>query len=329
MAEIKSFPNNQDEYVGAEHLMRWFHGRTSGVFGEDSGAAVAAVQDTMTVTVSDGLGWLSNAENDGIVWWVDAEKQTGTKLTLGLDLADGVLDRIDRVVVSWETTNYVARPQVYILKGALSSAPVPPALTNNTVKREISLARIDIAAGTLSVTPEMITDERMDPDVCGLVSESITADTSMINASVQAAIDRATVNVDQTLESLSGDAAVLIAAIEQELAEIIGGTGFDPAPIRVHDVAVLPELFAAFEAEGTEELALIEMGYPYRAAVSVANVLSSMTPYVTLSLPSVEAAGVGVLNQFRCGSGSVYLYADGIPAETITALTIECRKAVG
>ena len=42
MAEIKSFPNNQDEYSGAEDVMRWLHGRTSGVFSASGNAAVAA-----------------------------------------------------------------------------------------------------------------------------------------------------------------------------------------------------------------------------------------------------------------------------------------------
>ena len=36
MANIKSFPNNRDEYVGAEYAMRWLHGRTSGVFQMES-----------------------------------------------------------------------------------------------------------------------------------------------------------------------------------------------------------------------------------------------------------------------------------------------------
>ena len=79
---IKSFPNNQDEYVGAEHLMRWFHGRTSGVWGAEENAAVASVPDQMQVTVSDGTGWLANAGADGIVWWNDTEEKTGNKLVL-------------------------------------------------------------------------------------------------------------------------------------------------------------------------------------------------------------------------------------------------------
>ena len=61
---IKSFPNNQDEYVGAEHLMRWFHGRTSGVWGAEGNAAVASVPDQMQVTVSDGTGWLASSKTE-------------------------------------------------------------------------------------------------------------------------------------------------------------------------------------------------------------------------------------------------------------------------
>ena len=52
MANIKSFPNNQDEYIGAEYVMRWLHGRTSGVFGADNNANVSAVQGAMAVTMA-------------------------------------------------------------------------------------------------------------------------------------------------------------------------------------------------------------------------------------------------------------------------------------
>ena len=74
MAEIKSWPNNQDEYVGAEYVMRWLHGRTSGVFAAENNAAVTAVQSSMAVNVSDGIGWLTDADANGIVWWIGTEK---------------------------------------------------------------------------------------------------------------------------------------------------------------------------------------------------------------------------------------------------------------
>lgn len=182
MANIKSFPNNQDEYIGAEHVMRWLHGRTSGVFGAKGNAAVAAVTGAMAVTVSDGVGWISNAAGDGVVWWINAEAETGSKQQLTVTMADAALPRIDRVVVTWQTTNYVALPTVTVLKGTAASSPVAPALTNNASKRQISLASIRIPAGATAITAGMITDERLNAKVCGLVTAGVGVDTSVMQA---------------------------------------------------------------------------------------------------------------------------------------------------
>lgn len=178
MVDVKSFPNNQDVYVGAESVMKWLHGRTSGVFGAENNLAISVVPDSMSVELSDGVGWLSNSNGDGIVFWNDNEQTSGTKLVLTHDVADGVLNRIDRIVATWETTNYVAPPTVSILKGTASSSPTAPALTNNRTQRQISLAKVRIPAGTVSLSASMVTDERLDPSVCGIVTETIKIDTS-------------------------------------------------------------------------------------------------------------------------------------------------------
>ena len=185
MAEIKSFPNNADEYISAEWVMRWLHGRTSGVFGENGGGAVAAVLDAMKVTVDDATGWLSNDNSDGICWFNDTYKSTGKKLELEIGAADGVLGRVDRVVVEWKTTTYADKPEIKILQGTASSNPTPPALTNDNLKRQISLARVLVPAGSTSVSSANITDERLDPSVCGIVTDRVGVDTSMVNAQLK------------------------------------------------------------------------------------------------------------------------------------------------
>lgn len=208
MGSIKSFPNNRDEYVGAEYAMRWLHGRTSGVFAANNNASVAAVQNSMAVTVSDGLGWITDAENNGVVWWNDTEKSTGAKMQLTVDAADGVLNRIDRVIVEWKTTDYADLPEIKILKGTASSTAAAPALTNNTTVRQISLAKISVAAGTTSITASMITDERLDTSVCGLVTESVTADTSVINAQFAELLSRLQTAIDQAISGEIADGSV-------------------------------------------------------------------------------------------------------------------------
>lgn len=80
--------------------MRWHHGRTSGVYGA-AGEFVVAQQATpaMAVTVSDGSGWLTDSNGNGIHFWNDVFSATAALLQLPVETADDVLNRIDRVIV--------------------------------------------------------------------------------------------------------------------------------------------------------------------------------------------------------------------------------------
>lgn len=293
MANIKSFPNNQNEYVGAEYVMRWLHGRTSGVFGADGNAAVAPVLDTMAVTVSDGNGWISNNNADGVVWWIDNEVVNGSKLELYPDMADAVLPRIDRVVVSWQTTDYVELPVVEILKGVASSNPVPPTLTNNNVLRQISLAAIRIPAGSTAITADMITDERLDSSVCGLVTSGIDVDTTVMQNQFES----------------------FFKHIQRELIELESGTGVELKKSQFNNVSV--------EATEFVEDATYEV-YPYRAAVALDGVLESMIPEVVFGV--ADAIGGYFAPVADSYNGGVYIYAVAVPEETITIPTIICWR---
>lgn len=207
MAEIKNFPNNVDEYIGAENVMKWLHGRSSGVFGADGNLSVTANGD-MTVSVSDGVGWLSNDKADGTVFWNDTKEQTGSELRLTIPLADPVLPRIDRIVVSWDTVDYASKPRIEVLKGTPNNAPTAPELTNNTLKRQISLARINVAAAVSSISADSITDERLDPDACGLVTDWVSVDTTTIQAQFSSLLEK----VKTELAQLHGGTAMMTKA---------------------------------------------------------------------------------------------------------------------
>ena len=208
MATIKNFPNNADEYIGAEYVMKWLHGRTSGVFGADGNLAVSA-NDNMTVSVSDGVGWMANSKADGCVIWNDTEATGGSKLQLTVGLANSSLPRIDRVVVSWATVDYSEKPTIEILQGSPASQPQPPALTNTTLKRQISLAQIRVAAAASRITASDITDERMDETVCGLVTESVGVDTSVMQAQFEELLD----TIRGLLGDLQGGTATMLRSV--------------------------------------------------------------------------------------------------------------------
>lgn len=215
MAEIKNFPNNSDEYIGAENVMKWLHGRTSGVFGADDNLAVTAGYGTMQVLVSDGVGWLSNNNADGTVFWNDTKNETGAELALPLSVSDAALPRIDRVVVTWETVDYTVKPAIEILKGNPSSSPAAPALTNNTIKRQISLAQIYVGPAVTKITSDNITDERLDKSVCGIVTETLKVDTSMAQNQFIALLER----VKEELNDLNLNA--IPSLTEEEVIDIL------------------------------------------------------------------------------------------------------------
>ena len=290
--EIKSFPNNKDEYIGAEYVMRWLHGRTSGVFGAQNNAAVK-VAGAMSVSVTDGVGWMANGNGDGVVWWNSHNADNGTELTLTVSPADSTLNRIDRVIVEWPTTNYADLPAIKILKGSGASNAVPPALINNSTVRQISLARIRIPAGTTTITASMITDERMDKSVCGIVTESVSIDTSMMHS--------------QFSELLTG--------IQKELQQLEAGTGVELKKLVFANQNVAT---SAWAEEKTYE------DYPFRASVALSGVISTMIPQVVFSVAALAENSFAPVAE--CYNGGVYIYASDKPEKAVTIPTIICWK---
>lgn len=291
---IKSFPNNRDEYIGAEEVMRWLHGRTSGVFAAAKNAAVEALgAPGMAVTVTDGTGWLTNADGNGVVWWNDALTTTGEKLQLSIDMADGVLHRIDRIIVEWKTTNYADLPEIKVLKGTASSAAEAPALTNNGTLRQISLARVSVAAGITTITASMITDERLDPAVCGLVTDGLSIDTTTINAQYTALLD----------------------SLAQELADLEAGTAVELKKLAFANTVVA---VSAWAEDSTYE------DYPYRAAVALSGVTVTMIPEVVFGLAAMSDNSFAPVAE--CYNGGVYIYAADVPESAITIPTIICWR---
>lgn len=143
------------------------------------------------------MGWLANDKADGTVFWNDTKEQTGSELQLTIPLANAVSPRIDRVVVSWDTVDYAAKPRIEVLKGTAASTPVAPALTNNSLLRQISLAQIAIPAAASKITSANITDERLDSTVCGLVTDWVSVDTKVMQEQFAAFLTQIKTELEQ------------------------------------------------------------------------------------------------------------------------------------
>ena len=333
MAQIKSYPNNVNEEIGAENVMRWHHGRTRGVYGAAGELATAALPvPAMAVTVSDGGGWLTDANGNGIHFWNDVFAATAALLQLPIATADGVLNRIDRVIVEWSTPNYTQLPEIKILKGANAITPAAPALTNNASLRQISLARISVAAGTLAITAGMITDERLDATVCGIVTETTEVDTSMAVAQFNEILDEA----QGLVNDLQGEAVIDHAATHEpggdDEAKFIyyGGnqvlTDADKAQARSNITAEAARL--QFINTVVDNVAFVSNAtyadFSYRASVALADVLATMVPHVVFG--AVDAISGIFAPVADCYDGGIYLYASEVPAADITIPTIICWR---
>lgn len=156
MAEQSGFfPDvNGDREYTADFLADWVKSFiANGVY---NGELAVTAADGMAVTIPVGRAWIN-----GYYYHNDSD------LTLAVTNADGVLSRIDTVVLRWNINARSITAQ--ILQGDFASEPVVPEIVRTEELYDLKLAEIMIPAGTAKITQSLITDCRPYNDVCGIV----------------------------------------------------------------------------------------------------------------------------------------------------------------
>lgn len=164
-----------DRKYKAEEMAEYFGSFIgNGVFPNPATNLMVQASVNMQVAIRAGKAWLN-----GYFFY------NTTDTTLELDTADGVLKRIDRVVVRWSLTNRTI--SLAVKKGANASSPTAPVLQRDADIYEIALADIAIGNGVVEITQSNITDLRYNSELCGLVSQTVqTIDTSQLAAQLEA-----------------------------------------------------------------------------------------------------------------------------------------------
>ncbi|URN83481.1 hypothetical protein [Acetobacterium wieringae] len=163
MAEISGFHNsrNGDRRVKADFFARFFGSLIgNGVFPNPSTGCQVIANNDMTVTFKTGKAWIN-----GVFYENTAD------MALSLDVADGVLKRIDRVVLQFSTIDRTIAAKVK--KGTFASSPVAPSLQRDADAYELGIADIFIGNGVVSVSQSSITDLRLNSNYCGVVTALI------------------------------------------------------------------------------------------------------------------------------------------------------------
>ena len=175
--EKSSFFNSvsHDRVYRAEEWAEYFASFIgNGVFPVPSNNLQVVAGSGMGVTVKAGKAWIN-----GYFYY-----NTGD-LSLTLPVADGVLNRIDRIVVRWDLTERLI--SVVVKSSTPSASPTPPALQRDADAYELCLADITTGAGVTAISQAVITDRRLDPSICGIVAGVVDQiDTAAFNAQLQA-----------------------------------------------------------------------------------------------------------------------------------------------
>ena len=148
-----------DRVYLAENFARYFANFIgNGVFGGKSNELMVRQKEAanMSVRVLSGQGWING------YWYENTDE-----LSLAIDVADGVLNRIDSIVLRWDNVERVIR--LAVKKGTPSSTAYPSSVLRNADFYELKLAEVYVKAGATSITQADITDTRLDNTVCGLV----------------------------------------------------------------------------------------------------------------------------------------------------------------
>lgn len=166
MAELKcGFYNavlvdgQPDRVYNADEVNKFLEGLVSenGIYATISTACQVVSGSGMQVIVKEGKGIVNNH-------WFKVESD----ITLDIEPADVILNRIDSIIVKHSSTD--RKVTLEVKKGVLATNPVAPTLTKNEEVSEICLANILVNKNITSITTNLITDTRPNSEVCGWVA---------------------------------------------------------------------------------------------------------------------------------------------------------------
>ncbi|MDE7424990.1 MAG: hypothetical protein K2N51_15085 [Lachnospiraceae bacterium] len=111
----------------------------------------------MSIKVLSGEAWING-------WWY----RNTDEYNLSIQIADGVLSRIDAIVLRWGNTE--RDMWLDVITGEPSANPKVPTLRRDADYYDLMLGYVSIPAGSIKITQAQITDTRLDNAVCGLVT---------------------------------------------------------------------------------------------------------------------------------------------------------------
>lgn len=164
----------------------------NGIFVKSSSElqVVESSPQAMQIMVRKGQGWING------YWYENSDN-----LRLSIDIADGVLPRVDSIVLR---KGVLERDiWVEVRKGVPAISPSAPLLVRNEDYYDLKLAEVNIAAGESKIRQENIVDKRLDSTVCGVVKGLVEElDTTYFSSELQSYIANVKITSRQEIQDL-------------------------------------------------------------------------------------------------------------------------------
>ena len=184
---IITYPLNGVVY-SAEDVATYLCTRTSGVYSKETNFAVSTT-GTRQITVAPGFAWINYDDFKGVSVCSREEN------VLTVPEADNTLNRVDRVVLQFDTSENITA--IKLKTGTPAVAAQPPDILQNHNQYELGLCTISVPAGSAAVTAADITDTRADETVCGVMRDGVTGiPTAQLQTQVKAMLDSLQAEVD-------------------------------------------------------------------------------------------------------------------------------------
>ena len=172
----------------AEDVATYLCTRTSGVYSKETNFAVSTT-GTRQITVAPGLAWINYDDFKGVSVCSREEN------VLTVPEADNTLNRVDRVVLQFDTSENITA--IKLKTGTPAVAAQPPDILQNHNQYELGLCTISVPAGSTAVTAADITDTRADEAICGVMRDGVTGiPTAQLQTQVKAMLDSLQAEVD-------------------------------------------------------------------------------------------------------------------------------------
>ena len=184
---IITYPLNGVVY-SAEDVATYLCTRTSGVYSKETNFAVSNT-GTRQITVAPGLAWINYDDFKGISVCSREEN------VLTVPEADNTLNRVDRVVLQFDTSENITA--IKLKTGTPAVAAQPPDILQNHNQYELGLCTISVPAGSTAVTAADITDTRADETICGVMRDGVAGiPTAQLQTQAKAMLDSLQAEVD-------------------------------------------------------------------------------------------------------------------------------------